>query len=130
SSRCVLRLPRGVRGAVRTAVIAVTALALQLEPLAVGHPGRDALLDGARAHRPAAARARRAGVVHDQAATVALLADLGHPERAEVPARLPGSLTRRAHARHGAGLGTGAVAGRAGALAGQPERHCGPVDRV
>src|SRR5205814_5948521 len=39
-------------------------------------------------------------------------------------------LAGRAHARHGARLGAGAVAGRAGTLAGQPERHRGPVDRV
>src|SRR6185437_5749660 len=119
-----------VQVAGRAAALARSALARQLDPLAVRDPGWDARLDGARAHRPAAARARRAGVVDDQAAAVALLADLGHAERAEVPARLPGPLTGRAHARHGARLGAGAVTGRARALAGEPERYRGPVDRV
>ena len=50
----------------------------------------------------------------------------GNAERAEVPGRLPGALAVRAHPRHGAGLGAGAVAGRAGALAGEPERHRAP----
>src|SRR5689334_15604 len=119
-----------VQVAGRAAALARGALARELDPGPVRHPGRDAGLDGARAHRAPAARARRAGVVHHQAAAVAFLARLGDPERAQVPAGLPGALAGRAHPRHGAGLGAGAVTGRAGALAGQAQRHRGPVDRV
>src|SRR5215469_252867 len=112
------------------AALAGSALARDLDPLAVGHPGRDARLDGPRAHRPAAARAGRARVIDHQAAAPALLARLGDAERPLVPARLPGSVADRADPGHGAGLGAGAVAGRAGALTGQPQPDRGAVDRV
>src|SRR5262249_24191282 len=72
---------------------------------------------------------RRAGVVHHHAAPAAFLARLGDPERAEVPARLPGPLAGWAHPRHRARLGAGAVAGRARPLAGPPGPPRGPVDR-
>ena len=74
------------------AALARRALALELDPLAVADPGGDARLDGARAHRPAAAGADRARVVHDQAAAAAGLARLGEREvrpGCGCPARCP-----------------------------------------
>src|SRR5580692_12610781 len=112
------------------AALTGSALADDLDPLPVGHPGRDAGLDGPLAHRPPAARALRARVVDHQAAAAALLARLRDPERPQVPARLAGPLARRADLGHGARLGPGAATGRARALPGQPQRDRGPVDRV
>src|SRR6202043_773287 len=51
-------------------------------------------------------------------------------EAAQVPALLAGPLTVRADPGHGAGLGPGALTGGARALAGQPQAHRGPVQRV
>src|SRR5580700_4546841 len=112
------------------AALTGSALADDLDPLPVGHPGRDAGLDGPLAHRPPAARALRARVVDHQAAAAALLARLRDPERPQVPARLAGPLARRADLGHGARLGPGAATGRARALPGQPQRDRGAVDRV
>src|SRR5581483_7625383 len=114
----------------RTAALARRALALELDALAVRDPGGDPRLDDARAHRPPAARAIGAGVVHDEPAAVALVARLGDPERALALALQAGALARRADAWHRTRLGAGSPAGRARPLAGQPQRDGGAVDRV
>src|ERR1035438_4250036 len=54
----------------------------------------------------------------------------GDPETALVPAFLTGSVAGGAHPGDRACLGAGSVAGRARALAGQPQRDGGAVDRV
>src|ERR1700761_6250256 len=98
------------------------ALAGQPDPLAVAHPGRDTGLDGPRAHRPPAAAARGARVVHHEAAAAAGLARLGEPEPAQVPGLLAGAVAVGADLGRGARLRAGAAADRARTLAGQPER--------
>src|ERR1700691_5593271 len=105
------------------AVLAGRPLAGDPDPLAVGHARRDAGLDGARAHRPPAAAARRARVLDHEAAAAAGLARLGEPEPAEVTALLPGAVAVRADLRHGAGLGAGPMADGTRPLAGEPQRH-------
>src|SRR3984957_15342357 len=112
------------------AVLAGRPLAGDPDPLAVGHARRDARLDGARAHRPPAAAARRARVLDHEAAAAAGLAGLGETEPAEVTALLPGATAVRADLRHRAGLGAGPVTDGARPLAGEPQRHRGAVDRV
>src|SRR6201995_4942895 len=95
-----------------------------------GRPGRNPGLDGPRAGRVAAAVARLARVLDHQPPAPAGLARFREGEVAEVPARLPGAFTGRADLGHGAGLGAGAVADRAGPVAGQLERNRGPVHRI
>src|SRR5690606_9424224 len=63
-----------VKIARRAAVLARCALALEPDALAVPHARGDAGLDGTGALAPAAAVARRARVVHDQAAALAVTA--------------------------------------------------------
>src|ERR1700759_3187996 len=113
-----------------TAALARGALALELDPLPVGHPGRNPRLDGPRAGRVTAAVARLARVLDHQPPAPAGLARFREGEVAEVPAGLPGAFTGRADLGHGAGLGTGAVTDRAGPVAGQLERNRGPVHRI
>src|ERR1035438_1633534 len=119
-----------VQVAGRSAALARSALSLELDALAVADSGRDARLDGAAAHRPAAARADRAGVIDNQSPAPALPAGLREREVAEVPARLARALAGRAHSGDGAGLGAGAHARLAGSLPGQPQRHGGAVSRI
>src|SRR5690348_13509412 len=114
----------------RPAALTRGSLALELDPLAVRHAGRDARLDGPGAHRPAAPRAHRAGVVDYHAASAALAARLGQREAAQVPAGLAGAVTGRADPGYGTRLGAGPVAGRARSLARQAQRNGGSVDRV
>src|SRR6185437_3265002 len=119
-----------VQVAGRAAALAGSALALELDPLPVGHAGRDPGLDGPRAHRPPAARARGARILDDHSPAPAGGARLGERERALVPARLAGALAVRTHLRHGAGLSAGAAADLARTLVSQPQRHRRAVDRV
>src|SRR5580693_8349266 len=114
----------------RPATLPGRTLALQLDLLAVSHAGRDARLDSPGAHRPPAAGAHRARVVDHQPAAAALMARLGERETAQVLALLAGPFTVRADPRDSAGLGAGALAGRAGTLAGQPEADRDAVQRV
>ena len=114
----------------RAAALAGRSLASNLDPLAVADARRDPGLDRPGAHRPSAAGAGLAWVIHDQPTAAAGLARLGEREATEVAAALPGALAGRADPRHGARLGAGALAHLARALAGQPERHRGAVDRV
>src|SRR5450631_1595311 len=119
-----------VQVAGRAATLAGCALALELDALAVGDTGGDARLDGPGAHRPPAAGAHRARVVDHQPAAAALVARLGERETAQVLALLAGPLAVRADPRHGPGLGAGALAGRAGTFAGQPQADRDAFQRV
>jgi hypothetical protein len=58
------------------------------------------------------------------------VARLGERETAQVLALLAGPLAVRADPWHGTGLGAGALAGRAGTLAGQPEADRDAFQRV
>src|SRR5699024_62953 len=115
----------------RTAVVAGCALALEPDPRAVLDPGRDAGLDGARRGAATAAVAGRAGLVVHQLASATGGAGLVDGER---PARAghdeSRALALRADVRAGAGLPAGALAGRAGGVGGQPQRHRHAVERV
>src|ERR1700759_2403174 len=113
-----------------TAALARGALALELDPLPVGHPGRNPRLDGPCAGRVTAAVARLARVLDHQPPAPAGLARFREGEVAEVPAGLPGAFTGRADLGHGASLGAGAVTDRTGPVAGQLERNRGPVHRI
>src|ERR1700734_825983 len=103
------------------APLAGRALAPELDPLAVAPPRRDAGLDGAGAHRPAAAGAHGARVIDDQPTAPAGTARLGEGEAAQVLAGLAGPLTGRAAPRHRARLGAGAVTRLARPLPGEPQ---------
>src|SRR6266566_762024 len=126
--RCDVDLHVQVAG--RPATLARGALALEPDPLAILNACGDARLDRAGAHRTAAASTSRARVVHDEPAATAFPARLGDAETAEVPAGLAGSLTGRADPGHGARLRARAMAGGAGALAGEPQRNGDAVDCV
>src|ERR1022692_2631703 len=66
------------------APLAGRALALELDPLAVGDAGGDPGLDRPGAHRPPAPGAHRAGIVDHQPAAPAGPARLGESEAARV----------------------------------------------
>src|SRR6185369_10100691 len=112
------------------AALARGALALELDPLPVGDPGRDPRLDRAAAHGAPAARALRARVIDHQAAAPALLAGLGEREAAQVLAGLTGALAGWADPGHRSRLRPGAMTGRAGSLTGQSQADGDAVDRV
>src|SRR5512139_120641 len=114
----------------RAAALAACALALEPDALAVADPGRDAHREGAGAHRPSAAPAVGARVVDDESATPALAAGLGEGEPALVAAGLAAAVADRALPRHRTTPAAGAPAGRAGLLAGHPQRHRHAVDGV
>src|SRR5262249_26732593 len=112
------------------AALARGALALELDPLPVGDPGRDPRLDRAAAHGAPAARALRARVIDHQATAPALLARLGEREAAQVLAGLTGALAGRADPGPRSRLRPGAVTDRAGPPPGQPQADGDAVDRV
>src|ERR1019366_7655031 len=107
------------------APLAGRALALELDPLAVGDAGRDPGLDRPGAHRPPAPGAHRAGIVDHQPAAPAGPARLGESEAVQVLAGLPGSLAGRTGPRPCARLGPGSVTRLARPLPGRAAvRRC------
>src|SRR4051812_20854300 len=115
---------------VGAAALARRALALEPDPLPVFHTCRDPDGEGAGAHRPAGAGAVGTRVVDDKPPAAALAARLGEGEATGVAAGLSGALADRAGVRQRAVPPAGAVAGRAGLLAGHPQRHGDALDRL